>query len=365
MVLKKKVCYILSYRLPTNSRTTVIINALKKIENVELYLAINTSTGLLRYFQTFIKAIKIHFKFKPDFYIIGFRGHEIYWFFRLFFPKSVFIFDEMMSPYDSFVNERHHLNSMSIFSRLFHFAEASILKDADYILTDTILHSQFLSQTFNISSKKIKVIYVGTDESLFKPNKLLTASSSNLFRVFLHASFQPLHGVDFVLKAASKLSSFPIEFTIIGGKGNNNAINKFRTIIKDMKLDNVKHIEWIDYLQLPKMISAADLCLGGPFGGTSQARRVITTKTVEYLAMEKPTVIGYVNESVGFVDRFNCLLVNQANPDELASTILWAYEHQKELTDIAKNGRKLFSEKFSAHEASKSLLQIGAFNARV
>ena len=94
-------------------------------------------------------------------------------------------------------------------------------------------------------------------------------------------------------------------------------------------------------------IPNADICLGGPFGNTDQARRVITGKTSQCLALGKPLIIGEIDEKHGFVDKQDCLLVPQGNPEALVEALRWAYSHREQLALIGEQGRAIYAEKLS------------------
>ena len=91
------------------------------------------------------------------------------------------------------------------------------------------------------------------------------------------------------------------------------------------------------------------------YGGTPQARRVITGKTFQFLAQGKPTVIGRVDEPLPFSDRRNCLLVEQSDAESLAAAFEWALEHRDRLPDIGLEGQRLFEEHFSTNALARQL----------
>ena len=132
----------------------------------------------------------------------------------------------------------------------------------------------------------------------------------------------------------------------------------FYEITKGQKLNNVIHKKWVNYRQLPIIISESDLCLGGPFGNTGQAHRVITGKTFQFLAMGKPMVVGKIKHDYGFRDKENCLLVSQGNEKELADAILWCFENQKKLGEIGRNGLALYRTKFSIDHIKEALQMV-------
>ena len=111
-------------------------------------------------------------------------------------------------------------------------------------------------------------------------------------------------------------------------------------------------------------IAEADICLGGPFGNTLQAQRVITGKTFQFLRSGKPTVIGEIKEDTGFVDKQNCLLVSQGSAKSLADAINWGMANRDKLHDIGKSGRAIYDKKFSVSAQKKEIRDlIGSLTA--
>lgn len=351
---KTKVCYALAYRDPKYIRTKSILNILSSIESIELIKAINNNKGMVRYLETPIKVLWVRLKYRPDVYIVGFSGYEIFWPVRLLtWPKPI-IFDEFINAYDWFVKEHNKIPEGSLRAKVLRFYVKFILKSSCKVLTDTKLHAQSSSGTYGIKPDKYQVLYVGTDEELFQP-VVNTDDDNKEFTVFFYGNFLPLHGVEYILGAAKKLRGLPIKFVIIGGADKNQEFEKFNKYIKQHNLKNVEHHLWVDFYELPEYITKADLCLGGPFGNTPQSQKVITGKTFQFLAMAKPVIIGNINEDVNFINKKNCLLATQGSVEEISKYIAWAYECRVYLEDIGAKGRELFDSKFSLSAQKKVL----------
>jgi len=349
------VCYVLSYYSPRYVRTETLIKALKEIKGIELYQARNSSKGVLRYFETLWKLIMIRIFHNPQYYILGFRGYEIFWIVRLITLGRILIYDHMMSPYDSLINEHKTIHKRGLLDRAIRFYESSILLASDLVLTDTNIHRQYFHELFGTPISKIQVVPVGTDEDLFRLDvSMNTTIGSDPFEVLYYGSFLPLHGMDIILRAASKLRDKPIHFTLIGG--NRLDLSGFHRMLEQFELKNVTHIDWVEFEELPHYIARADLGLGGPFGDTGQAGRVITGKTFQFLAMAKPVIVGLYNgNDDGFEDRVNCLLVPRGDEQALANTILWAFEHGENLSQIGQLGYELYGLRYSILQISEKL----------
>ena len=352
------VCYILSYYSPNYIRTQTLTQALNEIENVTLIEARNTNPGISRYFQTLFRLLKIRIRKHPDVYILGFRGYEIYWPVRLLTLGKILIFDHFMSPYDSLINETDRIKQGSILDKLVYTYEKAILKNANLVLTDTYSHQKFFAQQFDISKEKIHAIPVGANEKLFfpKPQHPSQHNKEDTFTILYYSTYLPLHGIDIILESARILQSYPIHFTLILGR-----LKKLQGLFNEInitELTNVAHIPWVKYSDLPEWVNNADLCLGGPFGNTGQARRVIAGKTFQFLAMAKPAVIGQIDYDYGFSNQKNCLLVPQGDANALAQSILWGFHHRQELDAIGKYGREFYMNNFSLRVIRNKLATI-------
>lgn len=327
------------------------------MEGIEVCEARNSSKGLRRYAQTISKLLCIRLTKNPEIYILGFRGYEIFPIVRVITWGKTLIYDHMMSPYDSLLNERKTIREGSLLEKFVFLYEQTILKIADVILADTNEHKQFFQNKFGIQPEKVHAVPVGTDEELFTGEAPPAPEMKDSpFRVFFYGTFLPLHGIDIILNTARALKDMPIVFRIVGGEAKN--AEKCRAKISSENLNNIDYSEWIDFKELPSCIMEADLCLGGPFGNTGQAQRVVTGKTSQFLAMAKPTVVGRIPEDCGFIDRENCLLVNQGDEKDLAEAILWAYENREKLADIGLKGYDLYKTRFSTESIANRLRGI-------
>ncbi len=346
-----KVCHVVSYRDPRYIRTRNLRAALDAVDGVEVVDATNTRRGVLRYAETTWKLLKARLRHAPDVYVLGFRGHEIFWLVRLLTLGKPLVFDAFMSPSDALLSERKGGFLGRFVGLLLYPLEWLCLHLSSRCLTDTELHKAFLVNRFGVSAERIDVVYVGA-----APSEAPSTASvpGGAMRVLFYGTFLPLHGMDVLLEACKRVEDLPIEFRIIGGRGQ--ALSRFRERLDELAPGNVVHDVWVDFDELQSsVIPAAELCLGGPFGGTPQARRVITGKAFQFLAQAKPTVIGRIDEAVGFIDRENCLLVDQASPESLAAAFRWALENRDRLTAIGRAGQALFDDRFSTEALAKQL----------
>lgn len=351
-----KLCYVLAYREPRYIRTVSLLNALALLPEVKVYVAINESKGWWRYIETLWQVWWIKQRYHPDCYLLGFRGHEIFWPLRWLIGRKPLIFDSLMSPHAALRDDHKSGWLGSLISYPWYFIEKALLQRANNVLTDTQLHVEFLANHFQLCHSSIHAIPIGAvDRSVVCSRDLEIPNQP--FKVLFYGSFLPLHGMTVILRAAALLRDLPIFFIFIGGNGS--SLIEFQKLRRSLKLEKLEHWRWVNFDELLDCyIAGANLCLGGPFGDTPQARRVITGKTVQCLAMKKATIVGSIAENFGFIDKYNCLLVKQGNPTGLAAAIKWAYFNRDQLITIGERGSKLYQENFSSPCIAKSLQKV-------
>jgi glycosyltransferase involved in cell wall biosynthesis len=233
-----------------------------------------------------------------DLVVVGFPGHLLVPWVRLW-TRAPILFDPFVSVYDTFCLDRRRFSPRSIPGRLAFALDARSGRWADRLLLDTRAHLDFYAHTFGLPREKMAVVYVGCDEALFYPRPAPPPSpgdaSASTFHVFTYTSFLRLHGVEQILYAASQLEGCldarqrPIAFTI-AGDGTYRV--EMERLAAELGLRNVRFPGWLPYEQLPACIAAADLCLGGHFSDVPKAARVIATKTYQFIAMRKPTIVA-------------------------------------------------------------------------
>jgi len=196
-------------------------------------------------------------------------------------------------------------------------------------------------ETFGVSRDKFRRVFVGAETSLFSPQPAL--SQDGPLEVFYYCTFHPVHGTEYVIRAASLLSDDDdIHFTVVGGGQERDAIER---LSGSLGLGNTDFIDWIPYGELPDAIARADICLGGHFGSVAKSSRVIPGKAFQFLAMAKPTIMGDnpANREL-LQDRRDALLVKMADPQAIADAILELKRDPALRESIGRNGRQRFVE---------------------
>lgn len=349
-----RIGYILCYRDPNYIRSHSLLQALRANPEITVTVACNTHKGLRRYVETWLALRRIRKSRAPDIYVLGFRGHEIFWAIHMMIHGKPLIFDAMMSPYAALCEENKAGLLGKLLAPIVYRMERRILQRSHLVLTDTRLHASYYARTFSIPQAKLCTLPVGAIEST--PNTALKiGAAAKPFSVLFYGSFLPLHGVPVIAAAAALLKDLPIRFDFIGG--NAKQAQQLQQQCAQRDVTRYTHRQWVPLEQLLQSeIPHAGLCLGGPFGGTAQARRVVTGKASQCLALSKATVIGRIEEDYGFVDRVNCLLVEQADANALADAIRWAYENRAQLFDIGQQGRLLYDARLSIKVIAERLL---------
>jgi glycosyltransferase involved in cell wall biosynthesis len=333
--------YVLSYRAPDYIRTRNILAALGAMPDTRVHRAINTRTGLLRYYDTLAALRTVLREHAPHVLLIGFRGNELYPLVRLLAPGRPIVLDAMMSPSAALMSERGPIAGLLGRCVLFP-VERWMLRDCALVLTDTTAHARFMSRLFEIPLEKFAVLPVAAEERCPPWKRIPGAPRTILF----YGSFLPLHGFDVILEAMQHLDGTGLRFSFIGIRGAPRA--RLDALVRERSDLDVVCLDYVPFEQLLEdHLARAWLFLGGPFGGTPQAQRVITGKAAQALCAGVPVIIGENEETRQLTDRHDCLLVPQGDARALADAIEWARAHEDRLDAIGRNGARFYHSHLS------------------
>lgn len=346
--MQKKIAIITCYYQPDYVRAVTLRAALKAQPELEVIEIKNTQRGVMRYPEVLWKVVRARAKLRPDAYLLTFRGQEILPAMLALTAGRPLWFDEFIVPAAYAKFEKHkrspRTTAKHIISRLGEPLYNFCMRRCAKIVADTQAHAELSAKMAGVNLSRYLALPVSADEAVFMP---ASSPKEEPFQVFYYSSnMQPLHGVPVVLEAAVQLQNDPVKFVLVGGKAPMR--HAAQAAIK--KGANVRYVEWMPLSDLATTMHASQLCLGGPFGGTRQARSVVTGKTYQSLACGVATLIGEGEATRDlFVDRQNCLKVPQHDVSALTEAIRWAVAAgDTELQKIGSAGRVLYDKEFSA-----------------
>lgn len=345
-----KICYFGIFD-PDYARNRIIINGFK--ENKYEVILCRVDPRIYRGLSKFIELFREFRKLKErnfDYVIVGFPGHPVVWMARILFGRKI-IFDAFVSLFNSNVYDRN------LYSRFSFLAMKDWLLDfyschlSYKILLDTRSHISFFVNKFHINISKFIMVPISADERIFFPRH--EKKHIDIFTVSFHGSYIPLQGINFIVESAILLKNEKIKFRFIGGeKMHKYILDKIRT----HSLYNIELLEKVEFYNVPRELSKADICLG-IFGITDKAFRVIPNKVYEGVAMGMP-VITMDSPAIRevFTDKINIVLCRSGDGADLARAIQELKNNRILMNEIAKNARDLFESQLTSKMIVHNLL---------
>ncbi len=308
-------------------------------------------TSILRQtLSSFLRLIPRMIKRDFDFVFVGFFGQLL---FRLIAPltKKPLILDMFVSAFDTLVEDRKLTDSKSLLSRLLFKLDKQSGMRANLIFVDTQAQADYFHAAFGIPLSKMKRVFVGCDEALIHPLPEKLPGCTVLY----YCSYLPLHGVDVVVAAAELLrADTSIKYKIIG---RGMEFDKIQKSIKMKGLTNIELAEPVSMDQLPQEIQDSLICLGGHFGTSAKACRVIPGKVFQIMAMGKPVIVGEnaANREL-LTDRVDSWFCEMNDPRALADAINTLY-HDSALRERIADGALETFQKSAKSELLRSIVQ--------
>lgn len=282
---------------------------------------------------------------KPDLvWVPCFRQRDVHAACRWARSQAVpLVFDPLISAWDKQVYERHKFSPESKAAIKLLKQEQDQFHKADTLIADTDEHAHFFSDTFHVDRDRIKLIPVGAEESLFKPEPI-PVSRTGPAQVLFYGSFINLQGPQVIIEAARLCAGRAIRWHLLG-KG---------PLLESCKkaaqgLDNCVFEDWIEYRTLADRIHQADILLG-IFGSSEKSGRVIPNKVYQALACARPVI---TRNSTSYPDTIangmqsGIFQVPAANPQALADVVSHVADSREHIITAGLNARKTYEAYFS------------------
>ena len=345
----------LSGRESSYPRNRFLIYALRQSGQVDVPVEKGgfPSANLRRSLWVSLAALPYVIRHHYDLVVVGFWGH------LLMLPAGIFkrqpvLFDAFVSNYDTLIGDRKQFAPKSLPGNLALGLDKISCYLADHVLLDTQAQIDYFAKQFGVEPTKMDRVWVGSDETIFYPRPGNTEPAEVLFV----GSFVPLQGVDVILQAAKILdrTNPEVKIRLIGrGMLYPQAVD----FVKQNQLSDLIFDAPVPLSALPAQIARTTVCLGGHFGSSAKAARVIAGKTFHCLAMGKPTIVGdnLANHELLTHDH-DAWFCPMNDPEALAASVRILISDGDRRNRIGAAARQTFLANASLAEISKRIEKI-------
>lgn len=267
------------------------------------------------------------------------------------------VFDPMISYWDKKVLEQGKWRAEEGRAKRLLAWETKLFNGVDRLLCDTSCHADFFHAHMGVPREKLRVLFTGTDETVFKPADRPEDDPPHdpkaPLRILYHGAYLPLHGTEYIVEAARRTQNLNIHWDFLGW-----GAYKAATEEKAKGISNITFLERVPYVEVPRVIRTADIVLG-VFGTTEKASRVIGNKVYEAMACCRPVInefcTGYPPEAK---DCPAITFVPPGDPQAIVDAVLPWIDRREELFALRKTARDFFERHLSMAVIKQQLADI-------
>lgn len=365
-----KICYFGTYDRKF-SKNTFIISALRKngasvlevnsdisvtaLNTAQHFSLVHVTKRFLRKFKIVPVALKnIHEMRSCDAILVGYPGHfdiPFAYILAKLLKKPLF-FDPTIILWTTFTENIKVFNKRSFMSRLLKLIETGIYKFPDIIFAETEYARHFFHENFRVPLEKLRVLYVGADDSIYKYSK--KEKNNQDFNIIYYGLFIHIHGVDVIAEGAKILQdNKDIKFLFVG-KGL--LYEETKSFAEKNNLKNMLFFPHITENNALSLLQTADVFLGF-LQDAPIVRRTIPNKVFQGLALGKAVITADTPSARSlFAHKENIYLVPPSNPHTFAKAVIELKQNSALREKIARNGYNLYKEKFTPKVIGKTLI---------
>jgi glycosyltransferase involved in cell wall biosynthesis len=338
----------------TYTRNDVLLRAFHRLGEVDV-LGVSRRPGslLANSLRVSLQAVPRLRRGEYDLVFVGFYGHLLMLAVGPLTRPPV-LFDAFVSTYDTLIEDRQVSGQSSLLAWGAKALDRAACRLANLVLLDTPMHIDYFVEQYHLPLHKFASCPVGCNEDIFYPRP--QSPQGGRSQVLYYTSYLPLHGVETVIQAAELLRSQPFDFKLIG---SGQTYSRVRALVNDLKLRNINFAPPVPLERLPVEISSADICLGGHFGASPKAGRVVPGKIYQLLAMGSPIIATNTLANLALLRHLeSAYLVPPNDPQALAQALMQLSQEPALRRQIADSGRHLYLEKCSELAITEMLKKI-------
>jgi glycosyltransferase involved in cell wall biosynthesis len=310
---------------------------------------------LIRAYASLARRLRSQAQSQP--LLIGYPGQLDTVVLRLFLPRAIIVLDGFVAL-DETLADRRLSRSGSPTRRTARAIDRLAFRMATVNVVDTHAHARRFAAEYGLDLSRTVVVPVGAQE----PGALLAPTPSDTLRVLYFGGFVPLHGVPIILEAARRLT--PSDRIGIHLVGDGQDADAAAARLAAEPLPHVRMLRsWMPESKLIEQhIQEADVCLG-IFSDGPKAMDVVPAKV--YLALacgravvtaDSPAVREEILQRADPADP-PLLTCRPADADDLAAALKRLRDDAELRARVARSGRRLFEEHFTAERIVAPLAQ--------
>ena len=240
---------------------------------------------------------------------------------------------------------------------------AQFLYDAaDRVVVVSPAFEEHLVNVRNVAREKISIVENGVETSLFSPQNIIPELRRELgadgkFVVCYIGTMGMAHGLETLIESASRLQTArPDVLFLLVGEGSDK--ERIRKLARARELHNIRFIDQQPRERIPGYIAASDACLV-LLKKTELFKTVIPTKMLEFMACERPVILGVDGHARHIVESARAgIFVEPEHPGQLVELIVRLAEDKSGREAMGRSGRRHILSHFSRERSASHYIDV-------
>lgn len=332
----------LTGREQTYTRNQVLCNALGRLGTVDAFPDRSRGSIALRSLRAAAWGLRQLRRESYDLVFVGFYGHLIMQALRTRRTPPI-LFDAFVSTYDTLISDRRQAGPRSPLAWAALALDRSACRAATRVLLDTPLQQDYFQRHLGVSPNKLDWLPVGCEEAIFQPAP--PPPPRERTQVLYYCTYLPLHGAERVVEAAAILREELVTFHLVGA---GPLLAQTQQLARELNLSNLAFLPPLGLSELAQAIHGADICLGGHFGSSEKAGRVVPGKLYQIQASQRALVAGDTPANRAYLtEERDALFCPPQDAAALAAAIRRLHRAPLLRQQLALNGLEVFRREAS------------------